>query len=421
MSDEKNKSGGIPVFNRSTGARDIRQPAKRQEMPAQVGPEEPAIATAEPDRDDAAAHVPETTVSAFSEASAEGSPDSLDKSKAKDKEQQKIESLADFLAAFYAGKTKTLGDATLRKVVKNARIEEIKRYELLALAEESDPTLEKSLNLMLLAADLSGYRSIEDQLRFFAAEIGRRVRGQGKLSFESWLPKTADDGLGLEAMAGEVREAVQKVVASEVASADKKRALKRLECGFYLACQWRLYLDQDVAPRSLVDVLRRRIFEPKLHYRERGDGLIRLLASQPFADAPGLAWLLDDQARQVQQADTRADQLEREMRQLAAAKSQLEEELKAREALLAEQGVQLRELQAQLEAAREQSRIQGVHSNDDLSRLRGQVLRLFDSELPVLQDVLTALDRNPPKVGVAREYLGSVVENLSKEISRIKG
>ena len=62
-----------------------------------------------------------------------------------------------------------------------------------------------------------------------------------------------------------------------------------------------------------------------------------------------------------------------------------------------------------------------MHSNDDLSRLRGQILRLFDSELPVLQDVLTALDREPPKVGVAREYLGSVVDNLGKEISRIKG
>lgn len=419
MSDEKNKSGGIPVFNRSTGARDIRQPARRQETPAQVGPAEPAIATAEPEREDAAVPVPEATASAFSEASAEGSPDDLDKSKAKDKEQQKIESLADFLAHFYAGKTKTLGDATLRKVVKNARIEEIKRYELLALAEESDPTLEKSLNLMLLAADLSGYRSIEDQLRFFAAEIGRRVQGQGKLSLESWLPRTSEDGLGLEAMAAEAREAARKVAESEVASADKKKALKRLECGFYLACQWRFYL--GASPRELVGVLRRRFFEPNLFYRERGDGLIRLLASQPFGDAPGLAWLLDDQARQVQQAEARADQLERELRQLEVVQSQVEEELKAREALLAEQGEQLRELQAQLETAREQSRIQGVHSNDDLSRLRGQVLRLFDSELPVLQDVLTALERDPPKVGVAREYLGSVVENLSKEISRIKG
>lgn len=419
MSDEKNKPAGIPVFNRSTGARDMRQPARRQEMPAQVKSEELAVDTVEPEREGAAAPVLEATASVFRETLAEGFPADLDKSKAKDKEQQKIESLADFLAHFYAGKTKTLGDATLRKVVKNARIEEVKRYELLALAEENDPTLEKSLNLMLLASDLSGYRSVEDQLRFFAAEIGRRVQGQGKLSLESWLPRTSDDGLGLEAMAAEAREAARKVAESEAATADKKKALKRLECGFYLACQWRFYL--GASPRELMGILRRRFFEPNLLYRERGDGLIRLLASQPFGDAPGLAWLLDDQARQVQQAEARADQLEREMRQLEAVKVQVEEELKAREALLADQGEQLRELQTQLDAAREQSRIQGVYSNDDLSRLRGQVLRLFDSELPVLQDVLTALERDPPKVGVAREYLGSVVENLNREISRIKG
>jgi len=147
---------------------------------------------------------------------------------------------------------------------------------------------------------------------------------------------------------------------------------------------------------------------------------VRLFASQPFADAPGLAWLLDDQARQVQQADARADQLEREMRQLAAAKSLAEERLKQCEAELAEKTARLNELQAQLDAAQEQSRIQEVHSNDDLSRLRGQVLRVLNSELPILQDVLIALDRDPPKVAVAREYLGSVVEKLNKEISRIK-
>ena len=147
---------------------------------------------------------------------------------------------------------------------------------------------------------------------------------------------------------------------------------------------------------------------------------MRLFASQPFADAPGLAWLLDDQTRQVQQADARSDQLEREMRQLAAAKSLAEERLKQCEAELAEKTARLNELQAQLDTAQEQSRIQGVHSNDDLSRLRGQVLRVLNSELPILQDVLIALDRDPPKVAVAREYLGSVVEKLNKEISRIK-
>lgn len=405
MNDETRKPSGIPIFNKSTGTHEIGQVAKRQDAKVQPAAGQEPAAPTDPE-------------SGAGEVTAESASAKLS-GKEKDKDQQKIESLADFLAHFYGGKTKSLGDATLRKVVKNARIEEVRRYELLKLAEESDPTLEKSLNLMLLAADLSGYRSVEDPLRFFAAEIGRRVTGQGKRSLESWLPRASEEGLGLEAMASEAREAARKVAESEAATADKKKALKRLECGFYLACQWRLY--QGAAPRVLVGVLRRRIFEPKMFYRERGDGLIRLLASQPFADAPGLAWLLDDQAQQVQQADARADQLGRELRQLEAVKSQVEEELKAREALLAEQSEQLRELQAQLETAREQSRIQGVHSNDDLSRLRGQVLRLFDSELPVLQDVLTALDRDPPKVGVAREYLGSVVENLSKEISRIKG
>ncbi|MEN1564796.1 hypothetical protein AAIH74_34100, partial [Pseudomonas aeruginosa] len=159
---------------------------------------------------------------------------------------------------------------------------ESRRYELLALAEENDPTLEKSLNLMLLAADLNGYRSIEEQLRYFAAEVGRRVQGQGKRSLDSWLPRTTEDGLSLEVMANEVREAVQKVAASEASAPEKKKAQKRLECGFYLACQWRLY--QGTAPRELAGVLRRSILAPNPLQRERSDGLVRLLASQPFGD-----------------------------------------------------------------------------------------------------------------------------------------
>ncbi len=416
MNDEKNKPVGIPVYSKSTGSMDIRQPAKRQDVSTQVRAERPLKVLLEPETEGVVLPVLEATSSVTQEPP---TTSLLDVAKIKDKEKdQKVESLADFIAHFYMGKTKSLGDSTLRKVVKNSRIEDVRRYELLALAEENDPTLEKSLNLMLMAADLSGYRSIEDQLRFFAAEIGRRVRGQGKLSLERWLPRSSEEGQGLMAVAAEAREVMQ-AVAAETLGADKKKALKRLECGFYLACQWHLYL--GAAPRELVGVVRRHIFEPKELYRERGDGLIRLLASQPFADAPGLAWLLDDQARQIQLADARADQLQRELRQLEVSKAQTEKELKAREAMLGEQGDRLYELQAQLDAAKEQSRVQSVHSNDDLSRLRGQILRLFDNELPVLQDVLTALDREPPKVGVAREYLSSVVDNLGKEISRIKG
>ncbi|OBY91001.1 hypothetical protein A6723_020535 [Pseudomonas sp. AU11447] len=414
MNDKMSKLGSVPVMSRKTGAKEMLQPARRQEVSAQEVSAEATQAAPV-----ATGVVPEVPVAEPREAVAEAAPEAATISKPKDKEQQKIESLADFLEYFYVGKTKSsLADATLRKLAKNARIEEVRRYELLALAVENDPTLEKSLNLMLLAADLNGYRGVEEQLRYFAADIGRRVNGQGKYSLESWLPRTSDDGLSLEAMANDVREAMQKVAASEVPAPDKKKAQRRLECGFYLACQWRLY--QGIAPRELIGMLRRSILAPNPLQREQSDGLVRLLASQPFAEVPGLAWLLDDQARMVQQADGRADQLEREMRQLAAAKSLAEEQLKACEAELADKTARLNELQAQLGAAQEQSRIQEVHSNDDLSRLRGQVLRVLNSEMPILQDVLIALDRDPPKVTVAREYLGSVVEKLNKEIGRIK-
>ena len=221
MNDEKNKPVGIPVYSKSTGSMDIRQPAKRQDVSTQVRAERPLEVLPELGTEGIVLSVLEATSSVTQETP---TTSLLDVAKIKDKEKdQKVESLADFIAHFYMGKTKSLGDSTLRKVVKNSRIEDVRRYELLALAEENDPTLEKSLNLMLLAADLSGYRSIEDQLRFFAAEIGRRVRGQGKLSLESWLPRSSEEGLGWMAVAVEAREVMQTVVVAETLVADKKR------------------------------------------------------------------------------------------------------------------------------------------------------------------------------------------------------
>ncbi|MBD1301002.1 hypothetical protein, partial [Pseudomonas aeruginosa] len=171
MSDEMSKLGSVPVMSRKTGAKEMLQPARRQEVLAQEVSAE--VVQAAPV---ATGVVPEVPVAEPREAVAEAAPEAATISKPKDKEQQKIESLADFLEYFYVGKTKSsLADATLRKLAKNARIEEVRRYELLALAVENDPTLEKSLNLMLLAADLNGYRGVEEQLRYFAADIGRRV------------------------------------------------------------------------------------------------------------------------------------------------------------------------------------------------------------------------------------------------------
>jgi hypothetical protein len=405
MNDKTGKPFGVSVYHKATGEREVRAPAKRQEL-LQVQ------ATA--------LEKPEAFASAIAAKASEVSQENPQTVKpGKGKSKPEIEGLADFIDAFYTGKTKALGGTTLRKLIKNVRIEELKRYELLALAEENDPTLEKSLNLMLLADDLGGYRGIEDQLRFFAAEVGRRVPGRGKTSLHSWLPKAADEGLELQAMAVEAMEAYQSVAASECAVADMKKALKRLECGFYLACQWRLY--QGTAPRVLIDVLRRHVFERKAFHQEHSDGLIRLLHSLPFAESPGMTWLLDDQVRQLQQANAKADHLQHELTQLEKTKRQLEHDLKACEDQLADQGNKFSRLQEQFDAATEQVRLQNVYSNDDLSRLRGQVLKLLSSELPLLQDALTALERDPPILDAARDYLGGVVENLRKEITRIKG
>jgi hypothetical protein len=82
---------------------------------------------------------------------------------------------------------------------------------------------------------------------------------------------------------------------------------------------------------------------------------------------------------------------------------------------------QINELTKKLDEASEKERVLGIQTRDDKQKQRGRTLRILESEIPLLADCLTALDRDPPKVKIAKEYIDLVLQKLSKELVEIKG
>lgn len=84
MNDEKNKPVGIPVYSKSTGSMDIRQPAKRQDVSTQVRAERPLKVLLEPETEGVVLPVLEATSSVTQEPP---TTSLLDVAKIKDKEK----------------------------------------------------------------------------------------------------------------------------------------------------------------------------------------------------------------------------------------------------------------------------------------------------------------------------------------------
>jgi len=76
--------------------------------------------------------------------------------------------------------------------------------------------------------------------------------------------------------------------------------------------------------------------------------------------------------------------------------------------------------EAALEQYQEQARVKSIHHNDDVHQLQSRINRLLQAELQLLRDALVALQRDPPKVPVALDYLDEAITNIDKEANRLK-
>jgi chromosome segregation ATPase len=208
-------------------------------------------------------------------------------------------------------------------------------------------------------------------------------------------------------------------------AAQKKALTRAFDNLIFVAIAWRF--DQGgIDEAQLIALGRQSLFPGEVtSEQERAIALLRLFASLNEKKGLGalLRYLHDESSeernallqarRDFEQCAEEVTGLEREKDALTDTKEDLEQQLEQR-------AQEILALQAEIQRMKESANVSKVHYVDDLLTLRSGMLNTLVKERERLSESITALSREPPKVDVARAYLGAVQDALIKEINRLK-
>jgi hypothetical protein len=337
------------------------------------------------------------------------------------------ETIEQFIESFYAGKTKSLSIDRVRKFKKQS-FEVDLRENLVILAAKNDLTLEKSKNLLIFSKELNGYPFFQRTLNEFIRDAVMRHPIMVSNSAQLWFPLSGGQDeanlYDLFATIGALKQSPQKVKLKkeDLNNADIK-AVSELQKArlnaFYIAVVWR-YLNKYLVFAEFIKVLRVTVYKLQDTQGLESSVFDFLVAGQGkevINIASLLHWHFDQgegDRKAAEIAWLKAEELTGQLVKinglLVSANSEIE--------VLNEQ---INELTKKLDEASEKERVLGIQTRDDKQKQRGRTLRILESEIPLLADCLTALDRDPPKVKIAKEYIDLVLQKLSKELVEIKG
>lgn len=403
----------VPVTNKKTGETQLRDAPEKKQNSA-ITNELQTTAT-------------EVVISDVKHESGADSEMTISK-KVKADEKNTQETLEQFIEDFYSGKTKSLSSDRVRKI-KKLNFEIDLREQLVISAAKSDLTLEKSKNLLTLLTELGTYQTFQHSVSEFIRDTVMRHPIMASHGAHIWLPLSGGHD---EANLNELFEAIGAVKKSasnnkdkgvRLAESEKKTATELQKArlnAFYIAVIWR-YSKNYLGFTDIARVLRSTVYKLQVDKSVIEsyvlDALVTAQGKEITSIASLMQWYFDqgeydrnlvEMARR--KAEVLSEQLDEKKGLLTSAHSQIEglnEEIEG--------------LRKQLDAAHEKERVQVIHTRADQQKQKGRTLRILEEEIPMLADCLTALERDPPKVAVAKEYMGTVLQKLSNELAELKG
>jgi hypothetical protein len=337
------------------------------------------------------------------------------------------ETIEQFIEGFYAGKTKSLSIDRVRKFKKQSFEVEL-RENLVILAAKNDLSLEKSKNLLIFSKELNGYPFFQRTLNEFIRDAVMRHPIMVSNSAQLWFPLSGGQDeanlYDLFATIGALKQSPKevKLKKEDLNNADIK-AVSELQKArlnvFYIAVVWR-YLNKYLVFAEFIKVLRATVYKLQDNQGVESNLFDFLVAGQGkevINIASLLHWHFDqgEGDRKVAEmawfkTEELSNQLHKKNGLLVSANSEIEG-----------LNAQINELRKQLDETSEKERVLGIQTRDEKQKQRGRVLRILEGEIPLLADCLTALDRDPPKVEIAKEYIGLVLQKLSNGLVEIKG
>lgn len=335
------------------------------------------------------------------------------------KPKVEIHNLAELLRAYYEGRIKIINEDALRHTRGGQELGEDASDRLTSMALERDPTLDKTLGLLLMSQGHQGYSNVEERIRHFSRGVIVRCAIPTVPDVIQWMPSSgADIQMRLTDVASAANLLVRNVQQIAQDKDIAKRSVSIIENTFCAAVAWRYLKGQ-----STFDEIARAIQKVMEPDKQRDSGimdLVRLLSKTGFNGSDGLAHLLLHLLSVIDQRGRENFDLERKATDVLRRFSEVDQALQAAQLQVKALEREVDDLHATVRAERETQKALQAHATADVTSAVNQTYRLLDRELPVLRDGLTALERDPPKLAVAREYLSAALENLQREFNRLK-
>ena len=330
----------------------------------------------------------------------------------------------DIIKRFYAssGAPKRIAEPALRKLEERT-LSSAQRSELLDLAKREDASLARTINLAFAAFEIHSNHTIRDLLLKFAIDVGREAFDLAMEPVDNWLPLSDEDRQPAKELFRRYASRVQQVEANkEVPAKEKKERLAKLRNLLFLSLIWQANQGWAGEDEILRFLRAEGVFTTSTHYPTQArEALLKAAYAQANADFSPLGWL----SRQIENTKARQssdlERLERDVKRLTAERDEARQAHTAlrqeHDALLA----RVEELEQGLHLEKQRAQTTSVHLEDDKHRLRSQVTKALKSEVPRLEEALTALQRDPPKLHIVSHYVDETLDHLKKILRETEG
>jgi hypothetical protein len=358
----------------------------------------------------------------------------------------------DFLDAYYKGRVKTLSEAVIRRIKSNSiALDSESREALLQLAISEDVILDKTRKLMSIGLKLDDLKPLGELLINFAVEVicqHSKIKSNGVQAklFPGFMDEfTLNDAWttleGLQKLTV-VKEPSVPVVSSsseeggaKVGSTQKSRnglrrsggnlkqpsltAERAFRNAYLCSVIWRIHKKQSTFADSM-RAMRSSIFRAQSNVINE-DELLEAIAQMPEKEDLKVALIWDWQVRQQTEVTSRlsfaTQEIERLEAQLVTAENEKIVQLNAIYRLQQE----ATQSQLKIEQLIADIGVVTIHGNDDQENLRASSLRVISGAITNIENVVTALGRDPPKTGIAIEVLTVVLDGFEQVKKQLQG
>lgn len=429
----KDEKKFVPIFNKTTGVASRGEAQAGKALNANKQSDTEASAPAEPPevsqehRGSQQGGQGHPVDSSRGSESGDRSNQELDKTSdtsTRSKGSKSITRVSDIIQRFYvsSGAPKKITEPALKKLEERT-LSAVQRSELLELAQCEDASLARTVNLAFATFEIHSNRTIKDLLLKFAVDAGREGFDLAMEAVDDWLPLTDEERPPTKEFFRRYASRVQQVEANkELPAKEKKERLAKLRNLLFLSLIWQANQGWAGEDELLRFLRAEDLFTTSTHYPTQAtESLLKAAYAQASADFSPLGWL----SLQIENTRTRQasdlERLERDVERLTNERDQARQEHSAlrheHNALLA----RIKELEQSLHHEKQNAKTTSVHLEDDKHRLRSQVVKALRSEVPRLEEALTALQRDPPKLHIVSHYVDETLGQLKKILSDTEG